>query len=215
MARNIVIGFIASPIEGLPGASITDIYFAHERGTYMGWFGWSLTTSNYFAPVITGFINDGLGFKWPFFIMAIVCFATFLFLFFFLEETNYNRVIPAVEQTEPVEQADASPVEKKQVEETAEPQLQGTPKTFVEKLAILDPEWRSRPFLMGWRAWQSVKFLSWPTIFYAGFSYGTYLIWFNILNATASPILSAPPYNFKPSFVGLAYISCLIGTVIG
>lgn len=28
------------------------------------------------------------------------------------------------------------------------------------------------------------------------FSYGSYLIWFNVLNATASIVLGGEPYNF-------------------
>jgi MFS family permease len=58
-------------------------------------------------------------------------------------------------------------------------------------------------------------YLSWPVIFYAGFSYGSYLIWFNVLNATASIILGGPGYNFKPSMVGLSYVSCCIGVIVG
>jgi hypothetical protein len=29
------------------------------------------------------------------------------------------------------------------------------------------------------------------------FSYGSYLIWFNVLNGTASIILGSPPYSFR------------------
>lgn len=65
------------------------------------------------------------------------------------------------------------------------------------------------------RAKQSLTYLSWPVIFYAGFSYGSYLIWFSVLNATASVILSGPGYNFSASMVGLSYVSCFIGVIIG
>jgi hypothetical protein len=40
-------------------------------------------------------------------------------------------------------------------------------------------------------------------------------IWFNVLNATASVILSAPPYNFPASMVGLSYVATLIGVCVG
>lgn len=180
----------------------------------MGWYAWTLTTSNYFAPVIVGFINDSLGYKWPFFIMAIFSGATFIFLFFFLEESNYVRESVGVVFNDtktndaPQKDTDDSPQQVAQAESAPK-------KSFFQKLALLDPAWRSRPFLMHWRAWQSLKFLTWPTIFYSGFAYGTYLIWFNILNATASLILSAPPYNFQPSIVGLSYIACNLGVIIG
>ena len=38
--------------------------------------------------------------------------------------------------------------------------------------------------------------------------------WFNVLNATVSLVLSAPPYNFPSSFVGLSYLSPLLGTLL-
>jgi hypothetical protein len=63
--------------------------------------------------------------------------------------------------------------------------------------------------------WRPLVFLTFPVIFYAGFSYGSNLVWFNVLNATSSLILSNTPYNFKASMVGVAYVSPLIGVAIG
>jgi hypothetical protein len=36
-------------------------YFQHQRGTYMGLYALFLAGSNYFAPVICGFIADNQG----------------------------------------------------------------------------------------------------------------------------------------------------------
>lgn len=179
----------------------------------MGWYALMLAGSNYLAPVLCGFINDGLGPRWPFYIMGLFCAASFVFLFLFMEETNYARASvgvvyepskPSSSEEEKVP-SDANPVEE--IEYPPE-------KTFVQKLAIFGTG-EKQPFRMHLRAWQSLRFLTWPTVFYAGFAYGTYLIWFNILNATASIILGGAPYHFRPSIVGLSYLSCVVGTVIG
>lgn len=206
-----MIGFVAAPIEALPETSITDLYFTHERGTYIGWYAWVLAASTFFSPVITGFINDGIGYKWCFFIQAIFCAATSIFLFFFLEETNYERKTVGIIEGAPSkprsdsEAADGANEMKPALEKDTVTDMPDSPvgtstlyqpKTYRQKLALLD---KPRPFMMHWRAWQILKHLSWPVIFYAGFSYGTYLIWFNILNATASIILSGPPYHFTPT----------------
>ncbi|KUI54415.1 hypothetical protein VP1G_01762 [Cytospora mali] len=229
IARNIAIGFFAAPIEALPETSITDLYFSHERGTYMAWYAWFLASSNFFAPVITGFINDGIGYKWCFFIQAIFCAVVSVFLFFFLEETNYDRkTVGIIEGTPTLSHGDTEaadtpsetrpPTEKSATatrspgsDTAAEPSFPYKHKTYRQKLALWD---KPRPFMMHWRAWQILKFLSWPVIFYSGFSYGTYLVWFNILNATASIILGGPPYNFTPAIVGLCYIACIIGVTV-
>lgn len=233
IARNVVIGFMAAPVEALPETTITDLYFAHERGTYMGWYAWFLASSNFFAPVITGFINDGIGYKWCFFIQAIFCGVLSIYLFFFLEETNYDRasvgVVEGVE-TPPVvsddaeaainttktegsemkatSEKEASPNNSSKADPTVQEGVVYKRKTYWQKLALWD---KPRPFMMHWRAWQILKLLSWPVVFYSGFSYGSYLIWFNILNATASIILGGEPYNFTPAIVGLCYLACIVG----
>lgn len=39
-------------------------YFAHERGTFIAYYALFLAGSNFVAPVISGFINDGQGWEW-------------------------------------------------------------------------------------------------------------------------------------------------------
>jgi hypothetical protein len=41
--------------------------------------------------------------------------------------------------------------------------------------------------------------------------YGTCLSWYNVLNATASSVLSGAPYHFSSGLVGTAYLSPVIG----
>ena len=50
--------------------------------------------------------------------------------------------------------------------------------------------------------------------FRAGFIYGCALVWYNVLNATASLILSAEPYGFAASMVGLMYAAPLLGAFV-
>ena len=85
-------------------------------------------------------------------------------------------------------------------------------KTCLQKLSL---KGRSRPQLMHHRIKQQLAFVLWPNVFYAGFAYGSTLIWFNVLNATASIIFTAPPYNFSAGIVGTTYVACLIGVALG
>jgi MFS family permease len=64
IASKIVQGFVGSPIESLCEISVTDIYFTHERGRYIGLYALLLAGSNYFAPIISGFIADAMGWQW-------------------------------------------------------------------------------------------------------------------------------------------------------
>lgn len=202
-------GFFVAPIEALPEISITDIYFTHQRGTYMGIYSFTLAGSNYFAPVICGFIAERQGWQWVFYWPAIFNAVTFVFLFFFLEESNYTRMTtgivsvpgsPPAETVAGMDSEKAQPVTSRPVASIKE----GSGViSYRQKLSL----WRVSPGQdMPQRAKRSLQYLSWPVIAYCGFSYGSYLILFNILNATASIILSGAPYNFSASMVGLSYL---------
>ncbi|KAL1630310.1 hypothetical protein SLS56_004982 [Neofusicoccum ribis] len=49
-AHRIILGIFAAPIESLPEITVPDLYFAHERGTYMGIYAFLLFGSNFLAP---------------------------------------------------------------------------------------------------------------------------------------------------------------------
>jgi hypothetical protein len=133
-----------------------------------------------------------------------------------MEETNYTRKtngVPSEPASPTSESATAEDTEKLPAATIATPTvLYGPPKSFRQKLSLWNPR-PGQPMVK--RAWRSLCYLSWPVIFYAGFSYGSYLIWFNVLNATASIILGGPPYNFSSSMVGLSYLSCTLGVILG
>lgn len=226
IAKNVLCGFFASPIEALPEISVADVFFTHERGTYMGVYAFVLAGSNFFAPIICGFINEYQGWRWVFYYPSIFLGAAWVFLFFFMEETNYDRrsvgvVVKKSGDTSPKSEvpekdagkdvgggASAVPNEL----ETGEAVKTHQTKSFVQKLSLKD---RPRPQRMLYRAGLSLRLITWPVVFYAGFSYGSYLIWFNVLNATASIILGGAPYNFSSGLVGLSYLACLLGVIAG
>lgn len=213
IAKCILGGFLAAPIEALPELSVTDVYFAHERGTYLSLYAFALVGSNYFAPVICGFVNDGQGYKWVFYWPTIFCAVGLIFMFFFMEETNYDRKsVGVVEDISPSQTLHGSTTDL--AEKGASAEVLGAPmtKTFVQKLSLKD---KPRQQLMHHRILLQLRFVAWPNVFYAGFAYGSTLIWFNVLNATASIIFSAPPYNFSATIVGVTYVACLIGVALG
>lgn len=199
-ARSIIIGFFASPVEALPEASVADLYFVHERGSYMSVYAAALVGSNFFAPIICGFINDGQGYRWVFYWSAIFCGVALLFLFFAMEETNFHRTEhPTTHISSPTSDPEKPP-----------PTPSNT-KLYTHKLHLLQLH---RPFRLHTHLAHQLTFLLDPIPLYSGLAYGTVLIWFNVLNATSSSTLSSPPYHFPPSTVGLSYIAGLIGVAL-
>lgn len=186
----------------------------------MGLYAFVLAGSNYFTPIICGFIADGQGWQWVFYWPAIFLAILFVFLFFFLEESNYTRTTlgVAVESKGTPQEVSATknegqPQTTDVTSDTSEDAVNSPPpRTYMQRISL----WQPRPGLsIPAAAFRSLTYLGWPVIFYAGFSYGSYLILFNILNATASIILSGEPYLFSASMVGVSYVSCFIGVIIG
>ena len=91
IASKILQGFFGAPIESLVEISVADVWFQHQRGTYIGLYSFSLAGSSYFAPIISGFIADGQGWQWVFFWCAIFLAVGFVYCFLFMEETNYGK----------------------------------------------------------------------------------------------------------------------------
>ncbi|KAL8634789.1 MAG: hypothetical protein Q9228_007646 [Teloschistes exilis] len=86
-----------------------------------------------------------------------------------------------------------------------------TLESYPQKLKLFDRKLLDRPNRLKGMVVRPLIFLTFPVIFYSGFSYGSNLVWFNVLNGTASLILSGKPYSFSSSMVGLAYLSPLLG----
>ncbi|KAL4957812.1 MFS general substrate transporter [Aspergillus filifer] len=219
IARSVITGFVLAPIEALPEVTVTDVYFTHERGTYMGLYAFFLAGSNYFAPVICGFIAEYQSWEWVFYWPAIFCGAAMIFLFFFMEETNYVRQkhthsdTPVAIPSSGEEKTDKKAPSTDPSESDPEIGVVYSKKTYMKKLSLLGPRQPENHLIR--RGWHTIYYLSWPVIFYAGFSYGSYLIWFNVLNGTASLILGSAPYNFSSSMVGLSYLACCLGVILG
>ncbi|KAF3987433.1 hypothetical protein FT663_04133 [Candidozyma haemuli var. vulneris] len=248
IASKILAGLFTSPIEALPELSISELYFEHERATYMGIYAVSLYASNYIAPLVAGFINqnsadtDVGGWRWVIFWSIIFACTSFVFLFFFMEETTYERKLKVAknasgtlavvtsggqwEKTHTVVTVNSGSSSSDREQLTAITNVgnqaelvsvdnaleYSPPKTFIQKLSVTSAI--QKKFLM----WQFIKttflMFRFPIVLWGGFLYGSTLIWYTVLNATEAMVLSAPPYNFSSAMCGLAYISPCIFTVL-
>ncbi|AOW04387.1 major facilitator superfamily domain-containing protein [Yarrowia lipolytica] len=221
IGSRILQGALGAPMETMCEITISDVFFEHERGRWVGVYAFALMFSSYIAPLVAGFIAEGMNWKWVFYWGSIFNGVCLVFLFFFFEETNYVRehVAQPVPKEGSVLEGSSGSGDPEKIDDYSEGRSESSlehqqkpMKTYRQKLALWDKprknmlwEMFKRPFII---------FFKFPPVVYAGFLYGSGIIFFNILNASASMILSAPPYNFKPSMVGLCYVSPIIVTFI-
>jgi hypothetical protein len=147
-----------------------------------------------------------------------------------MEESNYTRSHVAVVQSVNAQDSagtadnDSSAASPEKLANAHEPTTEEegdinsprlSKKTYVQKLALFRRSNVRRSASLLTLMARPFIFLQFPVIVFAGFTYGAFICYFNILNGTASILLSSPPYSFSPSMVGLSYVSCVIGAVVG
>lgn len=88
---RILQGIAVSPIECLPSKSITEIFFLHERAFRVGIYTLLLLGGKNLVPLASAAVIGGLGWRWVFWIVAVLTGACFAFLFLFASETFWDR----------------------------------------------------------------------------------------------------------------------------
>jgi len=236
IAHRVLIGIIASPIESLCEVTIFDLYFAHNRGTYMALYVFVLFGSNFLAPLVAGWFNDAYGWRWTMHLGSIACAVCFVVIFFFMEETIYFRkdtladVIASVTEVLPKNQS-AGNSEKASSPTTAESTGSRGPASVMPAQSDtgsheVRTKWsryalfrllpgrptKAETLKMVYRPVAMIFRL--PTVAWAGFLYGINLAWYNVLNGTTSPVLSSAPYNWSSAQVGCVYAGPIIGAAV-
>ncbi|KAI2632780.1 major facilitator superfamily domain-containing protein [Xylaria nigripes] len=84
-------GISVSPVECLPSATIAEIFFLHERAFRIGIYTLLLLGGKNLVPLVSAVIIDVLGWRWVFWVVAIVVAFCALLLFFFVPETFWDR----------------------------------------------------------------------------------------------------------------------------
>jgi MFS family permease len=84
-------GIAVSSVECLPSASIAEIYFLHEKAYRLGIYTLLLLGGKNLVPLVSATIIQKMGWRWVFWIVAIVVGFCSLLLFLFVPETFWDR----------------------------------------------------------------------------------------------------------------------------
>jgi MFS family permease len=88
---RIVQGIAVSPVECLPSATVAEIFFLHERAYRLGIYTLLLLGGKNLIPLVSAAIIQSLGWRWVFWMVAIVVGFCFFLIFFFVPETFWER----------------------------------------------------------------------------------------------------------------------------
>ncbi|KAM5385733.1 hypothetical protein ACJZ2D_000932 [Fusarium nematophilum] len=84
-------GISISPVECLPSATIAEIFFLHERAYRIGIYTLLLLGGKNLVPLVSAAIIGRFGWRWAFYIVAMVVALGFVLLFLFVPETFWDR----------------------------------------------------------------------------------------------------------------------------
>ncbi|KAF2149581.1 MFS general substrate transporter [Myriangium duriaei CBS 260.36] len=84
-------GIAVSPVECLPSATIAEIFFLHERAYRIGIYTLLLLGGKNLVPLVSAAVINSLGWRWAFWIVAIVVGFCGILLFLFVPETFWDR----------------------------------------------------------------------------------------------------------------------------
>ncbi|ERS96172.1 hypothetical protein HMPREF1624_07708 [Sporothrix schenckii ATCC 58251] len=243
IASKTLQGFFGAPVEALCEISMTDIWFTHERGKYLTIYVLALYIANSIAPLIAAFIAAGQGWKWVLYWCAIYNAVSFLFLFFFMEETNWTRDQTSTEDV-PIHNektvgdnfdapvSAATNVDKDIAGAGAShgdevPKLFASPshgqgamsytkKSYWAKLRLFDRHTTKVVTAMSLfrQVTRPLLYLQLPVVVFCGTGVGCYQMWLSFLNGTESSIMSGS-YGFSTLMLGVPFVSPIIFSFIG
>ncbi|KAI7282566.1 MFS general substrate transporter [Hortaea werneckii] len=230
---NIIGAFAGSSTEALGASMVNDLYFLHERGTFLGFYVNAIAGGNTLGPLICGFVVTGLSWRWHKWIAFILCAVNWVTVVFFVPETRYER--PQTPQGTPIGRSNnpPSPSHSANDEEVGAP----VEKTLSSRSKEVDPgvlrsssePIRKKTMLQELSLWSGVPkdesllklflrpfpLIVYPAVLYSTLGYAVSLAWVLAFNVLSPFVLQAPPYSWQPSIQGLINIPGLIGNLIG
>ncbi|KAK9447027.1 major facilitator superfamily domain-containing protein [Limtongia smithiae] len=230
------LGFWEAPIESIVPSTITDIFYLHERGQMVSWYGLSVLGGNEIGPLVSAFVIQYLSMTWAFYIVTISIGVSLIGMIFIMPETmftGYRAVITPVEDEEQEEKdREATSSANNDVTQTEHPQpldvideklnydhREETGSHIIPKKSYL---YNLRPIVTVnhdvslWKAFRR-PFVLWlyPTVLWPSVVYGMSLGWNVLLGVIVAQLFSAAPYNFTSADQGLVFISPFIGSLTG
>ncbi|KAG7412531.1 putative MFS-type transporter [Fusarium oxysporum f. sp. rapae] len=212
-------GFCMSPMEALVPASISDIWFVHQRGFRNAVFNLGVLGGINLASPIAGAIIDQYGYRTCLWAMAGAFGVQLLLTFFFMPETAYKRPVDSgipvnshLEESSPADDKKECVSEVENRASVCESSPIPEKHSFIQELRPWSGYYDSSGF------WYSIfapfKMLGSPVVIWGCFQLTICMSWLVLLASTLSQIFTGPPYNFSVTQVGLTNLSSFVGTFI-
>ncbi|KAI0123387.1 major facilitator superfamily domain-containing protein [Xylariales sp. AK1849] len=219
VAGRVLQGFGASAYESLCTSVIGDIYFVHQRGRYVAFVVFFLSSLSNGVSILAGLITTRLG--WPFNFHILLPFVVLQTILVVLSvpETAYNRAsqlstaptdLQKGAQTTHVENTESKTVAQSDVVQgTNHASVNTRPKSFWQELAIYNGTFTDRSLISMVLA--SILIVLNLIASYNVFVSGLVMAWFVAMSVLSGVMFASPPWNFDAADVGYVSVGPLVG----
>ncbi|ODV79883.1 putative ion transporter [Suhomyces tanzawaensis NRRL Y-17324] len=237
-------GIAAAPVDSLVEISSTDVFFVHQRSTAISLLILALYAGNYVGPVVSGYVNDGIGWRWTFYIQIIIYGVLLVIQIFLMEDTTFRRehrlsdleeeilrgiksrdtVLAAVKSGELTQDDLEKNKHLRTVVSINESHSSSSDAASVDESIPLRTYWQRRKFMEleynDQRSWFTIWYRPFllaniPAFIWGGVLYGAQMMWLSLIAVTLSQVYSSEPYGWEANGVGLTNLSSFVGSVIG
>nr|POE96397.1 putative mfs-type transporter [Quercus suber] len=229
--NQLFVGASEGCAEALVQLSLSDLFFAHQRGGVLGVYILATSIGTFLGPLIAGYIAAD-DWRWVGWWGAIICGGTFLVFLFGLEETSFNREEHLSRRLNPVLGQTFSKEDKLTEERSNEPTgtnpdksmpneaLQSTEKRlpYLKRIALITPS----PEMVGLglkqymhQLWLIARIFTFPAVLYSGLQWGAQDAWLSFYLTVEEDNYYGPPWNYSDTAVSVMNVPTLIGAIIG
>ncbi|KAF2260364.1 MFS general substrate transporter [Lojkania enalia] len=199
-AMRVVQGIASAPLETLVTSTVSDLFFVHQRGTFLSIWGCMLASGVLLGQTISGAIIERISFEATFGISALIFIPILFLMFFVVVETTYGGPRAQKINAEEKEKSFVT-IELDEKE------------TYRQKLRLFRGRLSRESYWKG--VIKPLPLIAYPAVFFSTIVYGSYFTWLITISLLAVSAFSAPPYNLSPGQIGLTNLPLLGVALIG
>ncbi|KAH7906864.1 major facilitator superfamily domain-containing protein [Hygrophoropsis aurantiaca] len=236
-ASRVIGGIGMAPIECLVEATIADIFFVHERGTWIAVWSFALLGGICGVSIVNGYLIQDVSWRICFVVEAVLCAILLVLTILFVPETAYRRSTSVSDKTMAINSTSALETATKSSSAptgSSDVDLEKTSATFAAgytlEVEVHESYMRS---LLPWAGYKFTDESFWriclrpftllcsPVVAWGTLIYGTTAGWLVALSVSVSLLFSSPAYgyDFQAGPVGLIsgvgpFIAAILGNAI-
>jgi len=180
--------FFISPPSAIGSAVVVETFFKRERARYMGIWLVMVTLGIPLSPLLFGFVSYRVGYRWIYWVLAIINGVQLILYTFLGPETRFIR------HNSPENPISGSKAFRESYLKFR--RIDPTPLTFIEFISPL-------------------RFVKYPCVMIPAVAYAMVFVFAAVMVTVEVPQLFGEKFHFNAQQIGLQFIGLIIGSILG